>query len=284
LYTISSLEKMFRQRQSMQRYHHQQHMSDPMTLRSHFQRYVREWAGMLLRDGVVSDIGHSIFIVLDNRRQWEASGERPHWMKSLGWALLRTAGGQLLRSFLTKQRPDFLRSPRLAVIIAACWALINFSKDDMVYKLFQRQPFKTLIYGLEALFCSKEVSTGVDDFLQRMPKSHVAAIALGVISGCGGTMLHNWARKSPITKSQTKTDWIVKTAFYCTLLYAVPVTETPFGAAYPRVAKYMLRLFYVWAYLWRATHQNGDLFRPAEKSAWFIARIANDLSDKLWHL
>ena len=28
-----------------------------------------------------------------------------------------------------------------------------------------------------------------------------------------------------------------------------------------------MRLVFVWAYLWRATHKNGDAFRPVEKVA-----------------
>jgi hypothetical protein len=39
------------------------------------------------------------------------------------------------------------------------------------------------MYGAEAFYASKEVQSGVDGFLEKMPNSHVSAIAMGVISG-----------------------------------------------------------------------------------------------------
>jgi hypothetical protein len=52
-------------------------------------------------------------------------------------------GGQVLRGLLTKQSPRVFRHPwKTLSIITACWALINFSKDDALYRLLQLQPFK----------------------------------------------------------------------------------------------------------------------------------------------
>jgi len=178
--------------------HHQVHYSDPTQPINVLQLKLRRLLEMVVQDGFVADVGHTFYMIIDNRKQWEQTHERPHWLKTLvcllpswpntiyiiqGWAVLRSAGGQVLRGLLTKQMPSILESPRGLLIIVACWALVNYSKDDIIYKLFNRQPFKTIGYLLEALYCAKEVSLGTESFLKNFPDYNVAAMALGVISG-----------------------------------------------------------------------------------------------------
>lgn len=171
-------------RQKIQRHHFNVYFSDPMSVRMHIQTWIKYRAKALVRDGIFSSFGHSLFTVLDNRKQWEEAGEDPHWTKSLAWAFVRSIGGQVLRGLITRQTPHAFQHPlRTAAIVSACWALVNFSKDDMVYRLLEWKPLKTLVYLVEAAYASKEVQSGVDACLHKMPESHVAAIALGILSG-----------------------------------------------------------------------------------------------------
>jgi hypothetical protein len=97
---------------------------------------------------------------------------------------------------------------------------------------------------------------------------------------------------------------IVKTCLYCSILYTIPTSDSSFR--HPRTMQFLVRVLFVWAYLFRAfvkvccgrravrcvcadaqactaLTQDGDLFRPVEDVCWRGARVISDLSDGFWH-
>jgi len=80
-------------------------------------------------------------------------------------------------------------------------------------------------------------------------------------------MLLNWSRRFPLVKGKHSPDWcvvchreamndfsrLVKTVFYISVLYGVPMTDKSFG--HPNVARVLLRALFMWAFFWRAWHK-----------------------------
>jgi hypothetical protein len=69
-------------RYEQQRHHFNVYYSVPTSISAHIQDRIRRWSRALLRDGTISDVGHSLFTAFDNRKQWEYTGDEPHWLKS----------------------------------------------------------------------------------------------------------------------------------------------------------------------------------------------------------
>jgi hypothetical protein len=61
----------------------QVYYEDPSSSTVQLRGIVRSAATFALQSGLLTDIGHCLYIVNDNRRQWELTGESTPWTKSL---------------------------------------------------------------------------------------------------------------------------------------------------------------------------------------------------------
>jgi len=69
---------------------------------------------------------------------------------------------------------------------------------------------KAVVGAIEGISKLRTITAGVDKAIQVLPDSPVAAVVIGTISGCGGTLLYDFeklARREPT--NFTKPSWYI---------------------------------------------------------------------------
>jgi len=209
--------------------------------------------------------GHALYIISTNKKQGLTKDN--YWLHTLMWAVLRTTGGGILRSIILQEKPPVLSDKTTLPIILAAWYLSYYSKP---FERAQASPAGTALIGaIEAVSKLRTITAGVDKAVQALPDSPIAAVVVGVISGCGGTLLYDFEKFTRGASSNyTTPSWVLKVTFWSSLVYYVIVHY--FKLATPRSAKLLLGIFLLFNYLVRALgNPNFNIFKDIGLEAAF---------------
>jgi len=215
--------------------------------------------------------GHALYIISTNKKQ--GLPVESYWLHSLVWAVLRTTGGGIIRSVLLQEKPPVLADKIYLPIIIASW-----------YLSYYVTPFsnaqnttggKALLGAVEAISKLQTITGGVDKAVQVLPDSPIAAVLVGVLSGCGGTLLYDFEKLARgETTNYTAPSWVLKVTFWSALLYYLATHYA--GILSPRRAKLILGLFLIAHYLVRAIiNPNWNAFKAVGLEEFFyrVTRI-----------
>jgi len=137
-------------------------------------------------------------------------------------------------------------------------------------------PGKAVIGTVEGISKLRYITGGVDKAVQALPDSPVAAVVIGIISGCGGTLLYDFEKLARGEATNfTKPSWVFKITFWTALVYYLVAHYAKVLA--PRRVKLLLGIFLVGNYLFRAiVNPDFNIFKAVglEDILYRIARIA----------
>jgi len=193
--------------------------------------------------------GHALYIINTSKKQGLTSSH--YWLHTLMWAVLRTSGGGILRGIILQEKPPVLSDKPTLPLILAAWYLTYFVKP--FERVQASRPGTALIGAIEAVSKLRTITGGVDKAVQVLPDSPLAAIVIGVISGCGGTLLFDLEKYSRGELTNfSRPGWVLKITFWSALAYYAVVHYVKLVT--PRRAKLMVGIFLLFNYLMRALY------------------------------